>query len=311
MGIFSIFFQDAVLLNNTAFILGLIVTNIVLIVLMYICSLYWKTLKLKNVPRNSWLLLSLPITTVVLILNVNDFVKAIININVLFIIILGLLFSNIACIYIYYKTVITISKEKELIETLDKTKLEYEIASDLLSQHNVFLHDIRNHSKEMLDLLKCEKYDELENYINNVYGESTNTFNMINTNFKILDVLINDRIYIIKTNNILLRTKLESIDFNSINMIDIENIFKFFVDLGINECIKSNLEQPYLYIKSKQIKEQTIVIFKFSSKSNDIEERVNQEINFTLEKHNTYYLVENNNDDSEVNITIVFMKNCE
>lgn len=275
---------------------------------MNICSLYLKTFMLKNLPKKSWFIICLPITTFILILNIDDYINAVNNLNLFAITILGLLFSNLAWIYIYYSTVVAISKEKELKLELDKKNSEYEAAVNLLSQHNVFLHDIRNQSKEMLSLLNNNKYPELELYIKNVYGDSTNIFNMINSNCKILDVIVNDRIFILKSNNIQLKTKLENSEFNMLNMIELETIFKYIIDLAINQCINSKLDKPYLYIKSKKIEDQIILSFTFSSLSIIKEEQVDLAVKNILELHNAFYLIENNEDNQEICVSILFIE---
>ena len=53
-----------------------------------------------------------------------------------------------------------------------------------------------------------KEYDELSEYIKNVYSDTTNVYNMINSDYEIVDMIINDRLYIIKNNNITLRVKI-------------------------------------------------------------------------------------------------------
>lgn len=301
MKLYSLVFFEEVLSNNFAFILGILTTNIVLLIVMYVLSLYWKAFTLKDTPRYSWLLLCLPITTLLLIANIEDY-NNVVNTDFFLYIILGLLLSNVTCIFIYYKTVINISKEKELQQNLEKTKIEYEAAATLLSQHNVFLHDIRHQSSEMLDLLKQNKYVDLENYIKDIYSDSTNIFNMINSNYKIVDLIINDRIYIIKNNNIQLRIKLENTESYTCDMAEMEKIFKSLIDLAIHECICSKIEEPFLIIKSKQIEDQLILIFNFSSNSALSIESLDKEVIKIFNSNNIDCLINNSSTESTINI---------
>lgn len=308
MNFFSLFFHDKIISDNFAFILGLILTNLLLIIIMYIYSLYWKTFSIESIPKSSLLILCLPITTLILIVNLNDYIEVITNTNLFGITIIGLLFSNVVCIHIFYKTINTISNEKELKQMLEKTNLEYKTATSLLSQHNVFLHSIRNQSICMLSMLKDREYNKLENYINNIYGDSTNVFNMINTNCKIVDVLINDRIYIIKNNNIVLKTKLEDSDFNALNLIELEKIFKHIIDLAISECINSGLEKSYFYIKSKRIENQVILTFTFNSLSEVFDNKIDEDVKSILANHNSFYLIDYDENNNESSISILFTK---
>lgn len=303
MSFFALFFNNQIISNDVAYYLGMIITNAILLIIMYIYSLYWKVFLLQDIPKIALLLLSLPITTLVLFLNVKDYVIAINNIELFGIAIVGLLFANVACIYIYYKTVITITKETELKNELERTNLEYEAANNLLAQHNVFLHDIRSQTIEMLDLLKNKEYDKLENYIQNTYSDSINIYNMINSNYKLVDVLINDRIYILNNNNIRLRINLESIEFGTCQLVEMEKIFSSMIDLAIKQCILSNAVQRYIYINSKSVKKKTILSFVFSSDEND-EIKINEEMMKILNQNGLYYLIDNN--ENELCISILF-----
>ena len=189
---------------------------------------------------------------VLLIININDYYQSVVNQTFFIFIVIGLLISNLVCIYIYYKTVTTIAKDAELEIQLKKAEIQNESANQILSQHNVFLHDIRNQSIDMMKLLKKGNYTELENYINGIYSDSINIYNMINSNYKIVDVIINDRLYIIKNNSIQLRIQLECTEFPPCNDMEMEMIFKYAIDTGIQACIQSNSDQPSLNIISKK-----------------------------------------------------------
>lgn len=307
MSFFSLFFQEQIISNNFAYYFGMIFTNIILIIIMYLYSLYWKIFSLQEIPKISFLLLSLPLTTTILIINIKDFIDAINNTSLFGLTILGLLFANVASVYIYYRTVVTITKEKELENELEKTNLENEAANNLLAQHNVFLHDIRSKTIEMLDLLKKKEYEKLENYIQNIYSDSINIYNMINSNYKIVDVLINDRVYILNSNNIRLRINLESIEFGRCQMVEMEKIFSSMIDLAINQCILSKNTQKYIYINSKPVKNKTILSFVFSFNGNN-EIKLRDEILEILNFHGLYYLIDNNENENEICISILFFE---
>ena len=304
MRIFSLFFFENVVSNDLAYILGIIVTNLFLLFFMYIISIYWKTFSLKAIPKYSWILLCLPLTTVLLIININDYYQSVVNQTFFIFIVIGLLISNLVCIYIYYKTVTTIAKDAELEIQLKKAEIQNESANQILSQHNVFLHDIRNQSINMMKLLKKGNYTELENYINGIYSDSINIYNMINSNYKIVDVIINDRLYIIKNNSIQLRIQLECTEFPPCNDMEMEMIFKYAIDTGIQACIQSNSDQPSLNIISKKIEKQTILSFSFTSASNN-DIQLSSDLKDMLDHYGIYHLIEN--DPSQLKCTINFL----
>ena len=112
-------------LCHAAMLIGMIITNVLLVIIMYIYSLYWKVFLLHDIPKIALLLLSLPITTLILFLNIKDYIVAINNTALFGVAIIGLLFANVACVYIYYRTVVTITNEKELKSELKNMWLEY------------------------------------------------------------------------------------------------------------------------------------------------------------------------------------------
>ena len=127
--------------------------------------------------------------------------------------VVGLFLSNCISIFIYYKTVKEIIDKGKLAKTLEETSTKNEYLNKLLQQHNVFLHSIRKQSQDMLAFLDKKEYEGLSEYIKNVYSDTTNVYNMINSDCEIVDMIINDRLYIIKNNDIAVRVKIEDTDF--------------------------------------------------------------------------------------------------
>ena len=80
----------------------------------------------------------------------------------------------------------------------------------------------------MLAFLDKKEYEGLSEYVKNVYSDTTNVYNMINSDCEIVDMIINDRLYIIKNNDIAVRVKIEDTDFFPLDYV---HMFDFLVSL--------------------------------------------------------------------------------
>lgn len=305
MKILSLAFKNLVLTNSIAYWSGIIVSNLLLISISFLAAKY-KIYEKNDIPKYSWIILILPITSILLILGIDDYYIITENNSLIFIII-GLFLSNYIIIFIYYKTIKAIINKNKLSKELEESNNRNDYLSKLLKQHTVFLHDIRKQSLDMLALLDKKEYSILNEYIKNVYSETTKIYNMISSNFEIVDILINDRLYIIKNNNINLRIKLECTDFSPLNYMNIETMFNALIDLALSECINSKKEDKTLLIKSKKIGKQCALTASFSSTMQIESNPLYAPLISLLNRFQLEYLVNNLLEIKLVTISILFI----
>lgn len=304
MKILSLFYESMVLVDNFAYLVGVLLSNLFLVLTAYLISQY-KIASQLEIPNYSWITLILPITSIIFILSIQDY-YIVTEKAILPFVIIGLLLSNYMIIFIYQKILKEITDKNQLSAALIESNNKYERVNALLQQHNVFLHNIRKQSQDMIDLLKQENYQELENYIDHVYSETTTIYNMINSNSEIFDIIINDRLFLIQNNNIHLRVKLESTNFGAFSNNELYKLFSLLIDLGISECLKANNISRNLIVKSKQIGKQTILTTVFPLEENISKNEIYKSMITLLDQYKLEYLLDESSESNNTSFGILF-----
>lgn len=292
--------------NSLSYVLGIISSNVIMLIFILIFKSFYSTYKDIYIPKYSLLILILPMTTISFILGINDYyqINSVLNITIF----TGLLLSNFISIYIFYKTISYIHREKELKYELMEGNLKYEAVHGLLEQHNKFLHSIRNQTKNMLCLLEEKKYSDLEKYILNIFSQTTKIYNMINSDYEIIDAIINTKIQIINENDINIRIKLESTDFSCDNK-ELEILFEHLINICISDCIIAKTTLKNIMIKSKRFGKQVACTFIYSSNNVDPIIEIQDEYNIVYsicDKHHIIYSYNYDFDDKLVTFTLLF-----
>ncbi|WP_416325160.1 hypothetical protein [[Eubacterium] hominis] len=295
--------------NSFAYLLGVVLSNALLFIFSMILKTFYKNYKLNYIPKFSWLIMILPITTICLILSVNDYYQMSTDTDFNIIILIGLLLSNLVSIYVFHKTITVINKEKELQYELLKGKMEYETVRNLLQQHNKFLHNIRNQTRNMLNLLEDKNYKELEKYILNIFSQTTRIYNMINSDYEVIDAIINDKIQDLEDYEITIRVRLESTNF-ACKSSDLEKLFRILLDNAILECQKLDSHMmKNIIIKSKQINDQVAFNMLYTSYTRSDPFINNQEFTNLIkicDDNHLFYWYEYDVENKVSSITILF-----
>lgn len=306
MKVLSMINKELILTDNISYLLGIAISNLLLISVFYLASKI-KLFRENELPKYSWVMLILPITSILLVLSIDDYYFLIGN-DSLILVVVGLFLSNCISIFIYYKTVKEVIDKGKLAKILEETSTKNEYLNKLLQQHNVFLHSIRKQSQDMLAFLDKKEYEGLSEYIKNVYSDTTNVYNMINSDCEIVDMIINDCLYIIKNNDITVRVKIEDTDFFPLDYVHTESMFNLLIDLGISECIKTKEETRVLVIKSKRIGEQNILTLSYSSNHSMEDNPLFDSLVSLIEQHHLEYMVEHVPERNQTNITVLFVE---
>lgn len=134
---------------------------------------------------------------------------------------------------------------------------------------------------------------------------------MINSDYEIIDAIINDNIQIFEDYEINIRVRMEDTDF-SCKISDLEKLFRLIVDNAITECL--NFDSTYIrniIIKSKQFGDQIAfsIIYSSLSEMNPFDEIPKfKDIIEICENNHLLYSYEYNSDNKTANISILFDK---
>lgn len=311
MKIVSLIFPNTNIFNTNTYVrlFCIILNNIFVLLISKTISYYFHTITSVTLPNNFWIFFAFPITTLVLILGVNNYYKLTYGSGFFVVILFGLLVSNLVYIYIFNFALNQLIKENKIQQEAKETKLKLEIAKKTIKQHDIFQHNIRKQSIDMISLLENNKLVELKDYINNCYSESIRIYNMIHTNCEILDMLINDRIFILQNNKIKIDALLENHIFYNINTNELEYLLSYFLDLCIHEIITNEQNVRSINIRSKIIEKMTILSFSFYSNYSTLDilkEKIYIDMNRFFLEHQLNFSVFSTPDISSITISIIF-----
>lgn len=296
---YSVIFMQEVFDTIYGFYSVFATSNGLMVLVIYLFSQLFSKIKILEIRKHVWLFLLLPTMTLLLILGVNDYYFVVGNTRIFMILLLGLLFANIGIGVVFHHSIQKILREKEVMHQNEIMKYE-------LKQQKIFLHDIRNHANEMLKLLKAEQYEQLDHYIQEIYVDTLQQYNLIHSNFEIVDALINDRLDILKNNEIYVRVVLESTSFSTCTTLELGNLFHYLIDIGIHECLISHLDHKHLFIRSKEHGQQVILSFAFTSLHKVDESDLDKQLHDFIERYHLICFSDYDETNQECIIGIIF-----
>ena len=303
--------EDVFDTQSIAYFSGILLSNFFLLLLIKIFSIYIKIFKLPSLPKYFGAIFILPITTLLMILGISDYYEVTGRSNYFVFVLLGLLFSNLICIYVFYLATIKIINENELDKKIHETNIKLETAEKILNQQDLFFHNIRKQSIDMIELLDHQKLTELKEYIQNIYQDTANTYNMINTNYDLLDMIINDRLFILKNNHIEMYSLLQTTHFFGYDPFELESFFSYLIDLAIHESLKNEVDSRKIKIISKPFEEMTLLTLSFQSSSkntSDVTNKIKDDLHDFISKRQLNYLVSSEISPNMISISFVFQQ---
>ena len=204
--------------------------------------------KYEKIPYSK-LSLILPIITCILILNIRDYFDMVENHVAIFIVLIGLLISNIVSLYFFNKALQSMRLEAKLEIEKERTLLSKEHVQLLNEQYNNnfdYLHSLLHKMIKIRDMDKEEIGDELEK----LTTEMDAHFNSMLTNSLSLNTVINKYMMEIENFRIQIRTTI----FDAISFMDFENqveLFDFLLRISIENCKQCNIEDRLIIISAK------------------------------------------------------------
>lgn len=236
-------------LNTFLYTMTVLLSNILTFILLKIVSKFFILIDDNNLPDNILIILALPISTLLLLINITDYFSTFRNNILNAFIILGLLISNLVTIFIFLDVIKTINLENEL----KKRKMKYDVLQSLYNNNFNFLHEMISKLMQFRDLLSNEHYDELNTQIELLNFKLIKGFNIINSNSIVINSLLNLYISKLEDNDINLKTVIEYNDFTFINLETQTEIFSLIFDISIASCIKSNEKRRQIILKTKKM----------------------------------------------------------
>lgn len=235
------------------YIFGIAISIIISILFTFVYVYILNNIKFHYFPKYAWLIFILPIITIVLLIDVDDYFKLFNSHINIFVNIIGLALSNLI-LFIIFLLVINSSNIKLELK-IEKQKKEFvKSKAKLLSQHYdynfQFLHDLLHTCNELDMLLNNSKTKEAMNLLNQLTETTYKEFNAIYSNSFILNYVINNNLNQIIENKIDIKTVIE---YNLFDIFDFDtqlSLFEYLLDISINSCLKSDIKNRIIIIKS-------------------------------------------------------------
>jgi len=213
-----------------------------------------KSLKIKNLPKYAWLIFILPIVTIILLASVNDYFILFKSNPNMFIYISILALSNLILVIIFILALNSTHMKNELEIAKQKQEL-INSKFNLLTQHYNynfnFLHDLLHTCNKINLFLDSSDYSNAKDEVKNLTEITYKKFNAIYSNSFILNYAINNNLNKIIENKINIKTVFEYINFENLDFNTQLDLFNFLVNFSIDCCMKVDISQRIIIIKSK------------------------------------------------------------
>lgn len=302
------FLNELPIKDSFEYILALISSGLFVILLtkVYLSGvIFFNTTTL---PKYSWLIFVLPLSTIILILNISDYSNIIENHTSLALILIGLFLSNIIFILVFINSIKKINLENEL--KLEKYKQKYsQTKYDLLDQQYrsnfKLIHDIMHKCNSLNNSIESKNLECIKKELNEITTLAFTEFNAVYSNSVIINTLISNRLEILQKNKITIKSTIEYNNFEFMDFCDQIDLFSILIDYAIDNTIKSN-EYKTILIKSNIISKQLLISFQFPvTNSKDINQEIKNKIQTFLDKYNGQFSVSKHLDNL-ISIVIVF-----
>lgn len=210
------------------YIFGIAISIIISILFTFVYVYILNNIKFHYFPKYAWLIFILPIITIVLLIDVDDYFKLFNSHINIFVNIIGLALSNLILFIIFL--LVSNSSNIKLELKIEKQKKEFvKSKAKLLSQHYdynfQFLHDLLHTCNELDMLLNNSKTKEAMNLLNQLTETTYKEFNAIYSNSFILNYVINNNLNQIIENKIDIKTVIE---YNLFDIFDFDTQLSLF-----------------------------------------------------------------------------------
>ena len=240
-------------ISSPTYSLALLLSHLIFFVFANIFIWINKLYSPKMSQLGSWIILIVPLSTILFFMNISNYFSLVQDNKSVLICLVLLVLSNIITLLYFYKVINSVNLEKQLAEEKqlkEKTEIEYKLLSNQYNNNYTLLHTLLHSYIDLKKLLERKKYDELSLKIDDLANRTFSEFNSIYTGSYILNILISNKLEVIRKNNIHIRCSLIYTDFSFLELIDQKTFFDHILNLCISECKKNKYEMRQIFIRS-------------------------------------------------------------
>lgn len=250
--ILSYFFDISYLkhINSVGFTLVSILSGSITFMFSYLLTKIAKGIDWENYPKYVYLIFLLPITTILLLVNLKDYSSLITNDKILIITLIILVISNFVSFFIFIDMIQITRNLNEITIKKESTEVQYEHITKLYNSNFNFMHNIIRKLMKIQSKIDQNDYDDLKEELYQLNQSVLHSFNMINSTSSIIGPIINTYLDIINENDIQCRSVLEYEDFSFLTIADQRCLFRLLLDIAIHSCIMVDNKDKDIILKT-------------------------------------------------------------
>lgn len=242
-------------LNTLLYTFALLFSNALTLAMLGIISKYIQLNSKMKLPKATWFIFALPLTTFLFIISLNEFFEAFRNNIFVAPITIGLLIANFVTIYIFFQTIKTL----ELKNEIKGMQVKYDTINTLYQNNFDFMHDTIWELNHIYKNIEQKEYDGLSYQIEELSNNILKKFNVINTNSTIISSCLNYRLGDIVNYNIQIKTDIIHNNFSFLP-IQIQNeLFASLINNAVDSCIASKKDKSNVLLKTNVIGSNVII----------------------------------------------------
>ena len=258
--------------SSSGFILGTILSYVVLSLFVFAYVKILKYIKTENLPKYTWFAFILPIITILLLVSMGNYFELLQKNSKVLITVVGLAICNIIFFFVFILAINATNIKNKLQITEQREKL-INSKFDLLSQHYdynfKFLHDLLHTCNELNTLFEESKYIEASHVLNELSNTAYKEFNAIYSNSYILNYVINNNLNKIVEYNIDVKTVIEYGDFNGLDYQTQLLLFDYLINISLESCINAIDIERIIIVKAVKTGNKIILKMTFTNSSID------------------------------------------
>lgn len=294
--------------ESNKFFFAILLSNIILFVLTKLFIYFYNLFKIKNLPKTTWVILILPITTLVLILNIQEYFYISRSNSIMIFTIIGLTISNFAIAYYFYKAISSVyyKNQLEIIKIEENhLKKKYELLENHYNHNFKFSHDIFKKNILLKKYLDDKNYSSLKKEIIELIEISFKQFNSIYSNYTVVNSLLNENIDILNQNGIIFQTTIKHNNFSFLKNFDEYQLFDYLIKLGIN-CALHSKDEKLILLKTEKKGNQIIIKMNFPKSNIEEKDNIISKIIELAKKYKSVYSLHKDFTNKYESILIIF-----
>ncbi|MEJ8738211.1 hypothetical protein WKT02_12215 [Erysipelotrichaceae bacterium HCN-30851] len=217
-----------------------------------------------NFPKYIYLIFILPIATLLLFFNLNNYTLIIKSDIALVLCLILLVASNFITVFVFVNIINTTKQINEINAKKEFYNLRYKYIAELYNSNFRFMHGIIRKLMKIQNSFDDNDIGTIKLEIYKLNHSILKNFNLINTSSNVIGPILNSYSNSILSNNIEFVNVLEHDDFSFLEIGDQRDLFNNLLDIGVFCCKSCNSSEKLMILKSIKMERDILIQLLFS-----------------------------------------------